>query len=67
MVQPINVIFRYLQQQTPVAIWLYDNTDFRIQGKISGFDEYMNIVMADAEEVWKAKGDKQERRQELGE
>lgn len=67
MVQPINVIFRYLQQQTPVSVWLYDNSDFRIQGKIAGFDEFMNVVMADAEEVWQAKGDKAERREELGE
>lgn len=67
MVQPIEVIFRYLQQQTPVSVWLYDNSDFRIQGKIAGFDEFMNVVMADAEEVWQAKGDKAERREELGE
>jgi len=67
MVQPIDVIFRYLQQQTPVSVWLYDNSDFRIQGKIAGFDEFMNVVMADAEEVWQAKGDKAERREELGE
>lgn len=34
MVQPINVIFRYLQQQTKVSLWLYDNVDFRIEGRI---------------------------------
>ena len=34
MVQPINVIFRYLQQQTPVCFWLYDNVETRIEGKI---------------------------------
>ena len=34
MVQPINVIFRHLQQQTRVSLWLYDNTDFRLEGKI---------------------------------
>lgn len=34
MVQPINVIFRYLQQQTKVSLWLYDNVDFRIEGQI---------------------------------
>lgn len=34
MVQPINVIFRHLQQQTRVSLWLYDNTEFRLEGKI---------------------------------
>ena len=32
--QPINIIFRHLQQQSRVSIWLYDNVDFRIEGKI---------------------------------
>ncbi|UZJ51187.1 hypothetical protein CBS101457_000507 [Exobasidium rhododendri] len=65
MVQPINVIFRYLQQQTRVSLWLYDNVEFRIEGKIIGFDEFMNVVMSDAEEVWiKEQGGGQ--RKELG-
>lgn len=34
MVQPINVIFRHLQQQTRVSLWLYDNVVYRIEGKI---------------------------------
>lgn len=45
MVQPINVIFRYLQQQTKVSLWLYDNVDFRIEGCIvvrqTAFDSCM--------------------------
>ncbi|KAE8213584.1 hypothetical protein CF319_g521 [Tilletia indica] len=52
MVQPINIIFKYLQAQTRVCLWLYDNVDFRIEGKISGFDEFMNVVLSEAEEVW---------------
>ncbi|CAD6897791.1 unnamed protein product [Tilletia controversa] len=52
MVQPINIIFKYLQNQTRVSLWLYDNVDFRIEGKISGFDEFMNVVLSEAEEVW---------------
>ncbi|KAJ1032966.1 hypothetical protein NDA16_000245 [Ustilago loliicola] len=62
-VQPINVIFRHLQQQTRVSLWLYDNVDFRIEGKIIGFDEFMNVTLADAEEVWTKKDNK---RVELG-
>jgi len=34
-----------------VEIWLYDNTEMRIQGKIIGFDEYMNIVLSDGIEI----------------
>ncbi|KAK0198966.1 Sm-like ribonucleoprotein [Armillaria mellea] len=52
MVQPINVIFKNLQQRTKVVIWLYDNIDMRIEGRIIGFDEFMNLVVDDAAEVF---------------
>ncbi|KAH9927506.1 Sm-like ribonucleoprotein [Epithele typhae] len=93
MVQPINVIFKNLQQRTKVVIWLYDNIEMRIEGTIiaiasslhmillamvfhalssfhdpfflhpdfeivanpncfQGFDEFMNIVIDDAAEVF---------------
>lgn len=51
MIPPINLIFKYLQQQAPVTIWLYEQTQLRIQGKIRGFDEFMNVVVDDAVEV----------------
>jgi len=51
MTQPINLIFRYLQNKTRIQIWLYEQTDTRIEGRIVGFDEYMNLVLDDAEEV----------------
>ncbi|CAK7894632.1 small nuclear ribonucleoprotein E [[Candida] anglica] len=51
MIPPINLIFKYLQQQAPVTIWLYEQTQSRIQGKIRGFDEFMNVVVDDAVEV----------------
>ncbi|KAJ9101892.1 hypothetical protein QFC21_003232 [Naganishia friedmannii] len=43
MVQPIK---------TPVQIWLYDQKDMRIEGTIIGFDEFMNVVLDDAAEVY---------------
>jgi small nuclear ribonucleoprotein E len=52
MVQPINVIFRNLQQKQKVMIWLYDNVEMRIEGRIIGFDEFMNVVIDDAAEVF---------------
>jgi len=51
MVQPINLIFRYLQNRSRIQIWLYEQTNMRIEGHIIGFDEYMNLVLDDAEEV----------------
>ncbi|KAF7731508.1 hypothetical protein EC973_009272 [Apophysomyces ossiformis] len=57
MVQPINLIFRYLQNKSRVQIWLFDKTDLRIEGRIiassllCGFDEFMNLVLDEAEEV----------------
>ncbi|KAI8821398.1 uncharacterized protein EV422DRAFT_40928 [Fimicolochytrium jonesii] len=51
MVAPINLIFRLLQQKSRVQIWLYEQTDIRIEGQIIGFDEFMSLVLDDAEEV----------------
>jgi len=51
MVQPINLIFRYLQNKSKVQIWLFEQLDQRIEGRIIGFDEFMNLVLDDAEEV----------------
>lgn len=33
-------------------MWLYDNTEFRIEAFIIGFDEFMNVVLDEAEEVY---------------
>ncbi|VDN54844.1 unnamed protein product [Dracunculus medinensis] len=51
MIQPINLIFRYLQNRSRIQIWLYEDISNRIEGYIIGFDEYMNIVLDEAEEV----------------
>eukprot|EP00669_Euglena_mutabilis_P013355 TRINITY_DN8257_c0_g1_i1.p3 TRINITY_DN8257_c0_g1~~TRINITY_DN8257_c0_g1_i1.p3 ORF type:complete len:105 (+),score=41.80 TRINITY_DN8257_c0_g1_i1:28-315(+) len=56
MTQPITLIFRFLQHKNRVQIWLYENTDLRIEGVIVGFDEYMNLVLDDAEEIHLKKG-----------
>eukprot|EP00408_Alexandrium_pacificum_P059919 CAMPEP_0171175354 /NCGR_PEP_ID=MMETSP0790-20130122/11187_1 /TAXON_ID=2925 /ORGANISM="Alexandrium catenella, Strain OF101" /LENGTH=62 /DNA_ID=CAMNT_0011640231 /DNA_START=11 /DNA_END=196 /DNA_ORIENTATION=- len=51
MTLPINQIFRYLQNRNRVQVWLHEQSDLRIEGRILGFDEYMNLVIDDAEEV----------------
>lgn len=48
MVQPINIIFRYLQNRSRIQIWLNENPKLRIEGTLIGFDEYMNLVLDDA-------------------
>lgn len=51
MKQPINLIFQYLKSKARVQLWLYDQTRLRIEGQILGFDEYMNLVLHEAEEI----------------
>lgn len=62
MVQPINLIFRFLQNRAKVEIWLDGNVEMRILGHIVGFDEYMNIVLDEAEELYV----KRDQRRKLG-
>jgi small nuclear ribonucleoprotein E len=75
MTQPINLMFRFLQnvrphapmsfstaklsanresidvQKSRIQVWLYEQVNTRIEGRIMGFDEYMNLVLDDAEEL----------------
>ncbi|KAF3855754.1 hypothetical protein F7725_016477 [Dissostichus mawsoni] len=38
-------------QRSRIQVWLYEQVNMRIEGCIIGFDEYMNLVLDDAEEV----------------
>mmetsp|Transcript_26629 Transcript_26629/g.37888 ORF Transcript_26629/g.37888 Transcript_26629/m.37888 type:complete len:92 (+) Transcript_26629:36-311(+) len=51
MTQPINQIFRLLQNKSRIQVMLYENNNVRIEGIIIGFDEYMNLVLDDADEL----------------
>ncbi|CAI0645749.1 Small nuclear ribonucleoprotein E [Colletotrichum sp. SAR11_59] len=67
LLPPINFIFRLLQQHTTVQIWLYEQLSIRIEGKIRGFDEFMNLVIDDAVEVKQVtKTNPEESRRPLG-
>ena len=57
LLPPINFIFKLLQQHSTVQIWLYEQLGIRIEGKIRGFDEFMNLVIDDAVEVKQATKD----------
>ncbi|XP_055457745.1 small nuclear ribonucleoprotein E-like [Psammomys obesus] len=50
MVQPINLIFRYLQNRSRIQVWLHEQVNVWMEGCVIGFDEYMNLVLDDAEE-----------------
>jgi len=60
MTQPINLIFKFLQEKTLITIWLFEDTKMRIEGQIIGFDEYMNITLDQAKEVNMSTGAKTE-------
>ena len=51
MTQAINLMFEFLKNKERISIWLYENTSLKIEGVIVGFDEYMNVVIDDADEV----------------
>ena len=49
------MIYKFFQTKSRVEIWLYENTELRLEGRIIGFDEYMNCVLDEAEEVYTKK------------
>ncbi|XP_032259883.1 small nuclear ribonucleoprotein E-like [Phoca vitulina] len=51
MAQPINRIFRYLQNRSRIEVWLYEQVNMQIEGCVIGFDEYMNLVLGNAGEI----------------
>jgi small nuclear ribonucleoprotein E len=51
MTQPIQLCFRFLQNQERLQVWLVDQKFNRIEGVLKGFDEYMNLVLDDAVEI----------------
>uniref|UniRef100_A0A8C6TFC2 Small nuclear ribonucleoprotein E n=1 Tax=Neogobius melanostomus TaxID=47308 RepID=A0A8C6TFC2_9GOBI len=48
MVQPIVSFF---SERSRIQVWLYEQVNMRIEGCIIGFDEYMNLVLDDSEEI----------------
>ena len=50
MTKPIHLLFKYFQNRARIQLWLFEQTDIRIEGRLIGFDEYMNLVLDEAEE-----------------
>lgn len=57
--RPINMLYSCMGQNATVTIWLYEQTSTRIQGKIKGFDEFMNLVVEEAVEISTIDGSKE--------
>ena len=51
MTNPLKRIFQFLKDRSRVQVWLHDHSDLRIEGRIRGYDEYMNLVMDAGEEI----------------
>ncbi|KAK5103335.1 hypothetical protein LTS08_002749 [Lithohypha guttulata] len=66
LLAPIHFIFNLLQKRLTVSVWLYENLNTRIEGKIRGFDEFMNLVIDEAIEVQLPTKDRSESRRQLG-
>ena len=56
IIKPVNYLFQLFKSKSKVEIWLFENDETIFQGLIYGFDEYMNMVLYDAEEINKKKG-----------
>ncbi|KAJ3270504.1 HD domain-containing protein 2 [Terramyces sp. JEL0728] len=41
-----------IQKKSRVSIWLFEQTDLRIEGRVLGFDEFLSVVLDDAEELY---------------
>ena len=52
MVTPVKFILNLATTKSRVSIWLYENTAMKIEGILSGFDEYLNIILTEAEEIY---------------
>ena len=50
-VPPINQIYKQLVAGERAEFWLRDKPHMKIEGRIRGFDEFMNVVLDEAEEV----------------
>lgn len=47
-----------MEQKALVNVWLAENTDRRLEGRISGFDEFMNLVLTGVSEINTKSGQK---------
>lgn len=51
LTQPVNVIYRFVQEKKVIQVWLHENKNLRIEGTLLGFDQFMNMVLDSASEI----------------
>lgn len=53
---PIEQLFLFMEKNLTVEIWTEHNPNLKFQGKIIGFDEWMNLTLDQAQEINVKKG-----------
>lgn len=51
---PLHVLFGYLKEGSRIRVHLNKNNKMCIEGTLLGFDEFMNLVLDDAYEIYLA-------------
>ena len=57
-VPPMNMVYRFMTEGRRVQVWLYERPETRLEGLLKGFDEYLNVVLDECEEVNRKKGER---------
>jgi small nuclear ribonucleoprotein E len=50
MRKPINTIYGFVQENRRVIVWLQHDNHLRIEGVLTSYDEFLNLVLDDAVE-----------------
>ncbi|GMM53353.1 mRNA splicing protein [Starmerella bacillaris] len=50
-VPPINVLFLFMEKRAKVKVLLAEEPKSSVSGILTGFDEYMNLVLSEAEQI----------------
>ena len=51
MINPVSMLFKFMQTCQRIEIWLMENNDIRFQGQVIGLDEYMNQTLDNVVEI----------------
>ena len=52
IILPVKFILNLAKKREKVCIWLFENTSMKIEGVLTGFDNFLNVTLIDAEEVY---------------
>ena len=52
METPLHILYGYLKAGYRIRIYLNQNNKMIIEGTLQGFDEFMNLVLGDALEIY---------------